>query len=178
MVRQPRGHLHFDYSNVGYNGNAWGDEETGIDGFSRIVDTKNCPHVAFMVAVSDLTVVSCWLSQDGMDWYYSEDISDELTPEEPPDYPDWSDDSVEYYEGDIVSHSDDDWVCIKDHKSNSNREPGTTGGGIYWEEYEIVDDPEVDYPQFVALTTTLPARFVRLQSSNDVTATASIIAKA
>ena len=69
---------------IGEEGNAWNDEQTGEDAFSAIVDTENLPHVSIMGVVDAATDLTFYVSQDGENFYFCAIISEDISPSVPP----------------------------------------------------------------------------------------------
>ena len=69
---------------IGKEGNAWDDEQTGENGVSAVADTKNLPHISIMGVVDAATDLSFEASQDGTTFYFCKIISDDISPQKPP----------------------------------------------------------------------------------------------
>ena len=69
---------------IGKEGNAWDDEQTGENGVSAMVDTKNLPHISIMGVVDATTDLSFEISRDGETFYFCGIISDDISPQSPP----------------------------------------------------------------------------------------------
>ena len=69
---------------IGEEGNAWDDEQTGENGVSAMVDTKNLPHISIMGVVDAATDLLFEVSQDGETFYFCKIISDDISPQAPP----------------------------------------------------------------------------------------------
>ena len=161
---------------VGKEGNAWDNEKTGEKGFSKGVDLKASSNVSIFGVIDAQSEMSVFVSQDGIHYYYCHTISQTLSPEPPPARPEWSS-GVDYAEGDIVKYTPDDteflYICIQDHKSNPSRTPTNQN---YWLECQE-NNTEGEFPKEFHTFETIGARYVKLQSENDVTATVTVVGK-
>ena len=63
---------------IGRQGNAWDNENTGLDGFSEIVDLNHCPHFSIFGEISAESDLEFWVSQDGENFYFCKDITNKL----------------------------------------------------------------------------------------------------
>ena len=63
---------------VGEEGNAWKNEATGAGGDSAIVDISTCTNISIFGAVDAGTNLSCYFSQDGVNFYEAPSITAEL----------------------------------------------------------------------------------------------------
>ncbi len=103
--------------------NAWDNEQTGVNGFSKIVDTRNLPHLSIFGRISATTTIAVYVSEDGVDFYYCGRITETIVPQ-----------------------------------------PGPP-------------QPAESFPQDFHTYPTVGARYIRLLSSADVVASATIVAK-
>ena len=160
---------------IGEEGNAWKDEQTGKEGFSKVVDTENLAHFAILGQVDGDTDINVWISQNGINFYFSQELTDEITMQDIPDAPEWEDDT-NYKVGDLVEHEVEGtkniYSAIRSHKSSNDNQPPDENT---WE--LVFEDIEGDYPEVWHIQSTLAARYIQLQSTNNVTATATIVAK-
>ena len=69
---------------IGEEGNAWDNEQTGADSFSRIVDTENLPQLSIFGVVDATTDLSFFVSQDGENFYFCGILSADISPSSPP----------------------------------------------------------------------------------------------
>ncbi len=67
----------------GTHGNAWDDEQTGVKGFSKTVDTGNMTHVSIMGEIDADSEISFWASQDGEHFYFCNRITQTIGPVPP-----------------------------------------------------------------------------------------------
>lgn len=171
-LKQISDELESRYKLVGKEGNAWYNEQTGENGFSKKIDLRSHAHFAIMGVVDGDTTINVYLSQDGINFYYSSKITDNLQLDTFPDVPVW-DKSTNYDEGDMVEYTIDDVVNIYTAiRDNRNKEPTNER---YWElSHEDVED---SYPHVFSTGETTAARYIQLQSTNDVLATVTIVAK-
>ena len=101
---------------IARHGNLWDNEQTGVDGFSDIVDTKNYPNMSIILEIDAESDVEFYVSANGEDFTICGQLTEQLPGGQ---------------EGDLDAHI-----------------------------YEVIG-----------------ARYIRLRSSNDVVATATISAK-
>lgn len=155
---------------AGLRGNIWnGGATTGADedGFSKIVDVGNLAHICLMGVKSGSATFRIYLSQDGVSWFYSESLTDDLDPVQYPVVKDWES-GENYVEGDIVKDNGDYFICIQDHKAVGDKD---TDNSDYWVEVDA------DYPRMFGYNFTTGARYIRLNSSADITAVVTCAAK-
>ena len=150
----------------GEQGNAWDDVETNVGGFSNIIKTYGMPYLSIMGEIYGATTLSFYASQDGLNFYYCSIISSLIAPTEPP-APLWAS-GVTYAVGDEVTNDAVKYRCILAHTSNPSREPPNL---TYWAEV-----PDV-YPKQFHIYPTVGAEYVRLRSSANVRATATVAGK-
>lgn len=103
------------------HGNCWNNESTGVDGFSNIVDLKEYDTISIHGSIPSDTEISFYVSTDGINFDYCNQISTQITPSQP---------------------------------------PGAS-----------------TYPKYFHTFVSIGARYVRLQSTNDVIMTATIEGK-
>lgn len=67
-------------SNLGYEGNAWNNEMTGTEGLSNIIDVETYPYISIFGKVSDNTTIALYVSADGTNFYFSENLTTTAPP--------------------------------------------------------------------------------------------------
>lgn len=65
-----------------YEGNAWSNEQTGINGLSRVIDTGGCGNISVFGKTSEAAEIIFLVSEDGLNFYQSKDISEKIQTEE------------------------------------------------------------------------------------------------
>ena len=160
------------HTTIGTEGNAWNNEMNGVLGFSKVVNIKSFSVMCIVGAVYASTTLKVYVSADGENFYYSKGLTDSLTPNTYPDVPVW-DSTVNYKTGDMVSYTVDTTESIYTAlRSNKDKTPTNTD---YWNlTYENIG---TDYPQVFTNGARTAAKYVQLQSTNDVRATVTILAK-
>lgn len=58
--------------------NAWNNTQTGVNGSSNVIDTKNNPHISIMTSTSGVTNLSVYVSQDGINFIFCEDLTNKI----------------------------------------------------------------------------------------------------
>lgn len=151
---------------VGSHGNAWNNENTGVGGTSNIIRTYGMPFLSISGEIFADTTISFYVSQNGVNFFYCGVISDLISPVQPP-APAWAI-GINYAVGDEVTNDAVRYRCIEAHLSIPGREPPNA---TYW---VVVEDV---YPKQFHIYPQVGAEYVRLRSSNNVVATATIAAK-
>ena len=68
--------LNNDY--VGHQFNAWNNTNSGVNGLSNIIDTKENPHISIMTITSDRTDLSVLVSEDCVNFVLCEDLTTKI----------------------------------------------------------------------------------------------------
>lgn len=63
---------------IGVHGNLWDGEQTGVDGFSKIVDTKSYPNISIILEIVSESDVEFYVSANGEDFTICGQLTEKL----------------------------------------------------------------------------------------------------
>lgn len=161
---------------IGEEGNLWNDEQTGDNGFSKVVDTENLSNINIMGVLYGDTSLNIYFSVNEKRFYYDPNLSQEFVSEEIPEVPPWET-RTQYRVGDMVEYEYDGslniYTCNDRHRSDDTFEEDEEKWDLT---FENIDSNTIEEFSFY-IGNIVGGRYIQLQSTNDVRATATLIAK-